>query len=78
MFDPAAPKKNTTVSINSDLLGQARALGLNLSGTLEKRLEELLAEHERAEWLRENEEAICEYNARVDQSGTFSDGLRRF
>jgi antitoxin CcdA len=78
MFDPTAPKKNTTVSINSDLLGQARALGLNLSGTLEKRLEELLAEHERAEWLRENEEAIHEYNGRVDQSGAFSDGLRRF
>ena len=38
LFDPAAPKRPTNVSLNSDLLAKARAAGLNLSATLEQAL----------------------------------------
>jgi len=78
MNDTNARKKNTTVSINSDLLARAKALGLNLSGTLEPRLAELVAEHERERWREENLDAIADYNDRVDAGGTFSDDLRSF
>ena len=30
------------------------------------------------EWLKENKEAIDEYNKRIEKYGCFSDGYRRF
>lgn len=78
VYDPGAPKKPTNVSINSDLLRQAKALDINLSQALERTLVELVREARRAQWLEENQEAIDQYNARIDRAGAFSDGLRRF
>ncbi len=77
-FDRSAPKKATNVSVNRDLLRQARGLGLNLSQTLEDRLVEIVREHRRESWLEENRDAIDDYNRRVQRDGAFSDGLRRF
>ena len=44
LFDSEAPKKATNLSINSDLLSKARAMKINLSATLERALQEKLAE----------------------------------
>lgn len=77
-YNPDASKKPTNVSINSDLLIQAKALKINLSSTLEERLAELVREARRQQWLKENRSAIDDYNRRVEQKGVFSDGLRRF
>lgn len=78
LFDPAAPKRPTNLSINSDLLSQARALGLNLSATLEQALVDQLRKRQRGRWLAENRGAIAAYNEQVEQGGVFSDGLRGF
>jgi antitoxin CcdA len=78
LFDIRAPKKSTNLSINSDLLRQARAYGINLSQALEQRLEEILREEKRRRWQEENREAIAKYNQRVEAEGVFSEGLRRF
>ncbi|MEE8297408.1 MAG: type II toxin-antitoxin system CcdA family antitoxin [Hyphomicrobium sp.] len=77
-YDPDAPRKPTNLTINTDLLRQARERGLNLSRLLEERLVEVLQEKQRAEWLAESQAAIEEYNERVKRAGVFSDGLRRF
>jgi len=77
-YNPSAPKKPTNLSINSDLLEQAKALNINFSQTLEQRLAELVAKGHRRQWLQENQAAMANYNQRIEQSGTFSDGLRRF
>jgi len=77
-FDPNAPKKSTNLSVNSDLLRQAKEHRINISQTLELRLAELLREENCRRWKEENLEAIEEYNRRVAARGTFSDGLRRF
>lgn len=77
-YDQTAPKRATSVTVNSDLLSQAKALGINISGTLEARLAEVVAEARKARWLEENAEAIESYNERVERDGVFSDGLRRF
>lgn len=77
-FDPEAPKKSTNLSINSDLLRQARELRINLSQALEARLVEMLREEKTRLWNEENREAIDEYNRRIEAQGTFGDGLRRF
>ena len=78
LYDPKAPKKSTNLSINSDLLRQARELRINLSQALEQRLAELVREKRRRQWKDENREAIEAYNSRVGDHGVFSDGLRRF
>jgi antitoxin CcdA len=78
LFDLKAPKKSTNLSINSDLLRQARELRINLSQALEQRLAELVRAERRRQWKDENREAIEAYNSRVGDHGVFSDGLRRF
>ena len=78
LFDRSAPKKSTNLSINSDLLRQARDRQINLSQTLERQLAEILREEKRRAWQEENLDAIERYNCRIDEGGPFSDGLRRF
>ena len=78
IFDTSAPKKSTNLSVNSDLLRQAKEHHINLSQALELRLAELLREEKCCRWQEENREAIENYNRRIEAHGTFSDGLRRF
>lgn len=77
-FNPAAPKKSANLSINSDLLQQAKQLNINLSQTLELHLAEIVRQAQSEQWLAENKNALEEYNRRIEARGTFSDGLRRF
>jgi len=77
-FNPAAPKKSANLSINSDLLQQAKQLNINLSQTLEQHLAEIIRQAQRSQWLAENQNALDEYNRRIEKRGAFSDGLRRF
>ena len=76
IFDPDARKRPTNLSINGDLLAKARELDINLSATLA--LAEALRRRQREQWLAENRTAIAAYNADVETSGVFSDGLRGF
>jgi antitoxin CcdA len=78
LFDPAAQKKATNLSVNSDLLRQAKALHINLSQVLETQLVLLLRTQKRRQWQQENSDAIEAYNRRVEQQGVFSDGARSF
>lgn len=78
IYNPKAPKKSTNLSINSDLLAQAKQNKINLSKALEHRLAEMLLEQKRCTWREKNREAIDAYNRRVGVSGVFSDGLRDF
>lgn len=68
-FDQAAPKRATNVSLNSDLLDQARTLGINVSRACERGLAEQIAELREKHWLAENGEAIASSNAYVDAHG---------
>ena len=77
-FDARAPKKPANLSINSDLLQQAKEHHINLSQALELRLTEMLRDEKRRDWIEENREALDEYNRRIEIHGVFSDGLRRF
>lgn len=77
-YDTQAPKRATNLSINADLLGKARELGINLSATLEQALVEALRKRQRDQWVAENQAAIEAYNQHVDKQGVFSDGLRSF
>lgn len=78
VYNTEAPKRPTNVSINSDLLEKAKSLKINLSATLEHALAEQLQKEQRAEWLRDNADAIQAYNQFVDAKGAFSDSVRKF
>lgn len=78
IFNTAAPKKSVNLSINADLLQQAKQLNINLSQTLEQQLIEIIRQAQRSQWLAENQGALDQYNRRIGKHGTFSDGLRRF
>ena len=77
-YDVSAPKRATNVTINADLLAQARQCGVNLSQTLEDALKARLAEERRRRWLEDNREAIEDYNKHFEKYGLWSDGLRMF
>ena len=71
-----APKKATNLSINSDLLRQAKEYGINLSATLEANLETLIRKEKEKRWLEENREAIEAYNERIRKHGTIGQRMR--
>ena len=73
-----APKKPTNLTVNSDLLHQAKDLNINLSSILEIALSDAVKQRKREEWKRENTESIDSYNQFVSENGLFSDGLRTF
>jgi len=77
-YDSSAPKRASNLSINSDLLVEARKYKINLSGLLEQALIQTLAEKKRDEWLKENQQALEDYNQRIEARGVFSDGMRTF
>jgi antitoxin CcdA len=78
VYNPNAPKKAANLSINSELLQQAKELGINLSQSLEETLADKVARCKEELWLQENREAIQDYNHTIERRGLFSHGLRRF
>ena len=77
-YDLSAPRKATNLTVNSDLLSQAKALGINLSQLLEQSLTQEVKKRKAELWLRENQAAIQNYNQDVLDLGLFSDDLRSF
>ncbi len=57
-YNAQAPKKATNLSLNSELLAEAKRLNINLSATMEKALVQEVHEKKKAEWLQQNVEAI--------------------
>lgn len=78
IYNTQAPKRATNLSINGDLLNQARALNINLSAAFEESLASIVKAKQQEEWLAQNKQAIEAYNQEVDAHGTFGDHLRSF
>ena len=76
--DSGGAKKATNLSINKDLLAEARDLKINLSATLEEALQEKVREKRRSQWLEENKEALKACNELAEKNGLFSDKYRVF
>ena len=74
----AVIKKPTNLSLQADLLAEAKALDLNLSAELNKALAEIVRRKRAEQWLAENREAIDAYNRHIERDGLWSDGLRMF
>jgi len=73
-----ARKTPTNLSLRSDLVQRAKALGLNLSEVVQSALEKAIREAEQARWLAENKDAIDYYNAFIEEHGMFGEEFRQF
>lgn len=76
--DGGGAKKATNLSINKDLLAEARDLKINLSATLEEALQSKVREKRRKQWLEENRDALQACNELAEKNGLFSDKYRVF
>jgi len=77
-YNLGAPKKPTNLTINSDLLAQAKNLNINISAILETALADKVKQKMQSDWLDENADSIAFYNNHVDAFGVFSDDLGTF
>jgi antitoxin CcdA len=66
----------TTLWLPADVVAEARALGIDLSGVAEEAMIPAVRKAKANEWLRRNADAIEAYNERIKREGLFNDGLR--
>ena len=67
---PAKPnKKSVNLSIDADLLAEAKAADTNLSAVLEQALHEHLKARRTVQWREENRASIESMNAYIDAHG---------
>jgi antitoxin CcdA len=62
-------KRAANLSIDADLLEQARSLDINLSATFEASLREAVRKRKAAAWLEENRAALQSSNEWVEKNG---------
>lgn len=74
----AAVRKPTNVSLDTNLVAEAKRLGINISRACEQGLAALIAEERARHWRSENAEAIASSNAFVDTHGLPLGALRQF
>jgi antitoxin CcdA len=75
--DRSARKRPVNLSIDSELLQQARELKVNLSKALEEGLLAIVREERARRWQEENREAIEAHNRMIEKYGLFDDIRKR-
>jgi antitoxin CcdA len=76
-FQFTAAKKATNVSLHSDLVEEAKRLGINMSQACESGLSQQVRNAQKEEWKRENREAIESWNKWVEENGMPYDEYRQ-
>lgn len=71
-------RKATNLSLDSALVEDARALGINLSRACEEGLRKEISVERTRQWQEENAEAIQHWNAYVEEHGLPLDKYRQF
>jgi antitoxin CcdA len=71
-------KRATNLTVDPELLDEARALNINLSATFEASLRDAVRKQKAAAWLAENRTAIDGYNAWVEKNGLPLEQYRQF
>jgi antitoxin CcdA len=71
-------KRGTNVSLRSDLVAEARELGVSLSSACEEGLAAAVKAEKERRWLEENAEGIRKFNEFVEKHGNPLGHLRQF
>ncbi len=74
----AARKRAANVSINAEILTEAKAMGINLSQTLEEELRRRVRHAKIDRWSEEHKEAIDSYNRFIEEQGIWSEEYRKW
>jgi antitoxin CcdA len=80
MLDRQRPKtrKATNVSIDPEVLADAKALDINVSRAAETGIVEAVRAEKNRRWLEENREALLYYNEWLEENGILLDEYRQF
>src|SRR5262249_58449504 len=62
-------KRAVNLFVDTELLDEARRLGINVSEILEHRLRSIVRAEQEKRWLEENREAIASINSLIDRHG---------
>lgn len=73
-----APRRPTNVSLPSDMVDEAKRLGINVSQACETGLQEQVRKALGEEWKRENRQAIESWNKWATENGMPYDENRQF
>jgi antitoxin CcdA len=76
--DPPARKRSTNVSLNENLVAEAKELGISVSAACEVGLAAAVKAERDARWKQENQAAIESYNAWVRKNGVPLARYRQF
>ena len=71
-------RRPTNVSLDSDLLRDARELGVNVSRACEQGLAEEVRKRKWAKWQEDNRESIEAYNRYIEKHGCMSEYFHDF
>jgi antitoxin CcdA len=71
-------RKSTNLSLDAQLVADAKAFGLNLSETAERAIAEAVREEKVRRWKEENREAIEAYTRDIDEHGVPLSEFRQF
>ncbi|WP_072396987.1 type II toxin-antitoxin system CcdA family antitoxin [Hyphomicrobium sp. CS1GBMeth3] len=77
-MDSKAPKRKRAVnlSIDAELVREAKAAGANMSALLEAALRDLLETQRTERWREENREALAAYDRHIEKDGLWFDEFR--
>lgn len=71
-------KKATNLTLNSEVLAEAKKLGINISKACDVFLESLVKQEKERRWQLENAEFIANYNMSIEDEGLPLDHWRTF
>lgn len=66
---PASQRRATNITLDADLLAEARALNLSISRAAEAGLSEAIRKEKERRWLEENAAAIESFNRYIEEHG---------
>ena len=75
---PAPNRRATSLTLDSKLLDDARALGVNVSRAAEAGVAIALKQAREAAWKRENAGAIADFNSYIEENGLPLAKFRQF
>jgi len=75
---PAHPRKPTNISLDMQLVAEAKRLGINISRACEAGLSRQIADEHGRQWKRDNAAALESSNAYADRHGLPLAGYRQF
>jgi len=70
------PRRPTNVSLDPELVAEARALDINLSQAFETHLAELVRARRAEAWMKENAKGFDAYNRFVETAGIWNEDDR--